>query len=128
MNLIFYVPEVGGVGNQIIGMAEKFRRVFPVNVYRVFRRLTHRLIRLVAEEVVTILFLPQRDRLREIFSIAHLLEGTRVVVILPDHDPTTIAQGHLLRPRFLTFVDSPLDELTAVLNKIGSNSRKKGAG
>jgi hypothetical protein len=128
MNVIFYVPKMDGIGEGMIELAEKFRRVFSVNIYRVFRRLTRRLNRLVAEEVVTVLFLPHQDRLREILSIVHLLERFRVIIILPDHDPTTIAQGHLLRPRFLTFVDSPLDELTAVLNKIGSNSGKKGAG
>jgi hypothetical protein len=128
MNLLFYIPEVEGLGERMIELAEKFRTAFPVDIYHVFRRLNNRFRRPVMEEVVTVLFLPHQDHLREILSIAPLLERSRVVILLPDHDPTTIAQGHLLRPRFLTFVDSPLDGLAAVLNKIGSNSRREGTG
>jgi hypothetical protein len=117
-----------GIGERLIELAEKFRPAFPVDIYHVFRRLNYRFRRPVAEEVVTVLFLPRQTHLQEILSIVHLLERSRVVVLLPDHNPTTVSQGHLLRPRFLTFEDSPLEELAAVLNKIGANSRKKGTG
>lgn len=123
MNLLFYIPEMGVEGERLIELAEKFKSSYPVDIYHVFRLLNLRFRRPVEKEDITVLFIPNREHLREVLSIIHFLERGRLVVILPDHDPITIAQGHLLRPRYLTFMDRPLNELAAVLEKIGSNSR-----
>jgi len=41
-----------------------------------------------------------------------------IVLILPDSSADTIARGHGLRPRFLTYADADFHELMAVVTRI----------
>ena len=42
----------------------------------------------------------------------------RVILILPDADPQTIARGHNLRPRYLSNIQSDFQDVAAVLRKM----------
>ena len=68
-------------------------------------------------EVVAILA-ASRKELRELLSLAQILEGLRIILVLPDADPQTIAQGHSLRPRYVTNIHSDFQDVAAVLGKI----------
>jgi hypothetical protein len=61
---------------------------------------------------------PTPKELMELVNIGWMLNDIRTIVLLPDHEDSTITMGHLLRPSFLTFCDADIEEVRAVLNNI----------
>ncbi len=61
------------------------------------------------------------DDLLEMLSIRRLLSDVPVILILPDRREETIATGHKLYPRFLTYVDGDLEEVGAVFERMLEN-------
>lgn len=77
----------------------------------------------LANRVVAILLLTSRESLSNILSIQYLLRGMDIILLAPDGDPETIAIAHQLRPRFLTYINSNPEELSAVLDKMLKKNR-----
>jgi hypothetical protein len=73
---------------------------------------------------IVILHAASRTDLDEILSIRQLLDDLRTILILPDRDHDTIAQGLTLRPRYLSFTDGDFGDVSAVLAKMLRFSRK----
>jgi hypothetical protein len=73
---------------------------------------------------IVILHAADRTDLDEILSIRQLLDDLRTILILPDRDHDTIAQGLTLRPRYLSFTDGDFGDVSAVLAKMLRFSRK----
>ncbi len=118
MNIIFYLPETTEVGKRIQKIVEKIEFQAETEVYRDMDGLSYRLRQPKAvPTIATILAATQKD-LKELTSIQHLLSGIPTVVILPDREKETTAVGYTFSPRFLTYVDSNLDEIVAVLDKM----------
>jgi hypothetical protein len=51
-------------------------------------------------------------------AIPELAVRSRNVVVLPDRSPETVAAGHRLQPRYLTFAPVSGDELVLVLERM----------
>ena len=79
---------------------------------------------------VVILVSKSKEELSELISIRDLLDDLRIILVLPDRERDTVSKGHILRPRFLSYIDSDFIEIAAVLNKILATSRpeEKGSG
>ena len=58
------------------------------------------------------------DHLRELVARRELIAKVRIILVLPDRTPETIAAGHSLQPRFITYRDSDLEKIGSVLRKI----------
>ncbi|MEN6332381.1 MAG: hypothetical protein ABFD57_10375 [Smithella sp.] len=56
--------------------------------------------------------------LEDILSIRELLEDAKIILIVPDTDPATLARGHTLRPRFLSDCGSDFVDVAAVLGRM----------
>jgi hypothetical protein len=67
---------------------------------------------------VAVILAPGREKLQELQSLDQMLERLRIILILPDADPQTIAQGHNLRPRYLADIQSDFQDVAAVLRKM----------
>jgi len=63
-----------------------------------------------------------KTRLMNVLLIKELLEDTNLILILNDKNSETIALGHHLRPRFITFADSDLLDVASVLIKMKEKS------
>ena len=55
-------------------------------------------------------------------TVAPLLSGLKILLVLPDHHASTIAMGHRLRPSLVTFTDGDPSKVCAVLSKIITKS------
>lgn len=69
-------------------------------------------------EEIIILFLDNRTRLAEMNSISNLLEGTRLIIILPDKSKETISLALSFYPRFFTQISQSYYELCEILKKM----------
>jgi hypothetical protein len=67
---------------------------------------------------VAVLLVSDQEDLQNIISIRHLFQTIRIILLLPNKAPETVAMAHQLRPRFLTGRNSDLAEVTAVLKKM----------
>ncbi len=66
-----------------------------------------------------------RADLKKILALKDLLQDRKIILILPDREEKTIAQGHTLRPRLLSFKDSDFYEIAAVLTKMTSSGESR---
>ena len=72
------------------------------------------------DATIAVLAPHHRASLDELLLVEELLNRLKIVLILPDHHPETIALGHSLRPRIVTFADDDLAKLAAILNKMSA--------
>jgi uncharacterized protein (DUF302 family) len=56
--------------------------------------------------------------LQDISSLQELLWPLRIILLLPDGDDETVAVGHSIRPRFVSYSNYDLDDVVAILNKM----------
>jgi hypothetical protein len=77
----------------------------------------------VVSELILILFCARKDELLRLILYRDLLLHYRVILVLPDTESETLSIGHLIRPRFTTFVDGDMIEISAVLSKMLQRSR-----
>jgi hypothetical protein len=123
MKVLLYTTEKSKVGERLEKMIKASINGTDVQVHRSIEMLTHKLCEPMAvscEDIVVFLAASKKD-LQDILSVRHLINDVRVIIILPDMEKATIAKGHLLRPRFLTFNDNNFEVVTAVLSKMIAN-------
>jgi hypothetical protein len=89
-----------------------------LEIYRTFSSFSDRLRKPMDDTPVAVILASSEDDLLTILSIGNLLYDVRFILILPDREDPTVAIGHSLRPRFLSYADSDFREVTAVLGKM----------
>jgi len=89
-----------------------------LEIFSSFRPLHRRLGKAQENAVVAILTADCRDQLESFKELQTLFVDVRIVLILPDNDPATLALGHKLYPRFLTYREGNMDDLVAVVARI----------
>jgi hypothetical protein len=87
-------------------------------VCRTIRDLSQSLRQPEEDLSVGVLLVSDQEDLQNIISIRHLFQTIRIILLLPNKEPETVAMAHQLRPRFLTGRNSDLAEVTAVLKKM----------
>jgi hypothetical protein len=116
MNVILYVPSSDG--NDIRQRIEGLIPEKGLRIYRTLEELSERLHQPIDPETILIIVASSQEKLSEIFPLRRVLGNIRTVVVAPDQDPKTVALAHQLRPRFLTYANSNLEDLTAVLQRM----------
>ena len=93
-----------------------------VTIYRTIDALSGGLRQPRNDVSVALLLASSKMDLHELVSLRDLLWDIKIILILPDSDPETIAKGHILRPRFLSYCDSNFQDVAAVLIQMIKNS------
>jgi hypothetical protein len=122
MGVLLYGKNNGGATRKY---SEAIERQVPGGVLEVFdsiEELTRRLQRFTGSSTVAVFLADTREELSALFLIRKLLDGVRLILILPDHSEATVAIGHRFHPRFLSFTDNGIREVPAVLGKMLGDS------
>jgi hypothetical protein len=116
MDVILYVPNSGqdDIRQRVEGLIPEKR----VKVYKTLEGLLERLHRPIDPETILIIVASSREKLSEVSPLRRILGDFRTIVVVPDQEPATVALAHKLRPRFLTYANSGLGDLVAVLQKM----------
>jgi hypothetical protein len=125
MNILFYTPNKQEIGKQL---QDLILSLIPPSGLEVFRTPTDFIKRLhqpIYFVDVALLIFSNREELREMVSLSYLFSNLRIILILPDHQPETIALGHKLYPRFISFVDSHLEEVRMVLENFNTSNQSR---
>ncbi|MDD5222430.1 MAG: hypothetical protein PHE84_00440 [bacterium] len=81
-----------------------------------------RILGLSRTNFIAVLFVSSQKELSQLVSLQDHLRGAKIILVLPDREKQTIAEGHQLQPRFLTFANGDLGEVKAVLGKMLSTA------
>ena len=117
-DVIFYRMFTEGVGGQLQTMIEDVVPNEDTEIYGSVDKLAQRLRRPSYYIGIAVLLISGREELWDVLSVRHLLDNVKVILILPDRKNETIELGHKLRPRFLSYADSDLKDVAAVLKKM----------
>lgn len=95
-----------------------------VEIIYTLEKLYERFSRHVASNAVAVLMISNRQELFHITKYADLLNNAKIVLILPDRAEETISMGHALYPRFISYTDGDLNDVTCVLHKMINRERQ----
>ena len=94
--------------------------VLPENIIVV--RSIENLLRILRQPLngvaAAVIFDSTEQELNSLLPFKELLLRTPVILVLPNNDRNTVAKGHSLRPRFVTFADSDFSDVRDVLRKM----------
>ena len=116
MKILFYSSkrEDHEIGERLktLTLAER------VEVYRSIEELVHGFYRLYDRDTIVLLQVRDREELLRIVSLRDLLQGLRVILLIPDGEEETISLAHRLRPRFLGNSENDFSDTFSVLQKM----------
>jgi hypothetical protein len=118
MDLIVYVPQEDESGRRLQEMVGRLVWQDTIEIFYTLKRLFFRLRHPTGQEDIAVLLASSTKELNELVTNSHLLNCLRIILILPDEEENTIAKGHLLRPRFISYKDNRFSDLSLVLQKM----------
>jgi hypothetical protein len=120
MNLFIYSSKSKGAANRLQWQIRSCMQGNPTETFNSVAHLSHRLHWPYAKrgETIAVLFAADRQDLANFLSIRDLLEGISIILVLPDNENETIAAGHRLRPRYISYADGNFEDVAAVLIKM----------
>ena len=89
-----------------------------VEIYYTLEKFYQRLTQSGSSNAVTVLLIASRHELENIVQYADLLCDQKIILVLPDRAQDTLSMGHALYPRYISYTDSDLQDVTSVLRKL----------
>ena len=126
MELIYYSARNGGPDERLRRVIELFFPKENSGIYGNPVEFAGALRKGSDASTIVLIHAVSKEDLRMIVEMKELLLDRRIILILPDRDTSTIAMGHILRPRLLSFEDSDFFEIAAVLTRM-TEPRNEGA-
>jgi len=118
MSVLLYSTPEKGPGERLHAVIKTFVPKRKIELLGTIQSLSDRLREPKHGEDIAILLAANRDELEDLLSVSDFLSDLRVVLVLPDREDDTIAKGHTLRPRFMSYADSSFIDVAAVLSKM----------
>ena len=118
--VLLFVPHARGASNGIAQAVEATLGPKCLQQVQSVGALRDRL-RKPRETRLAILVAETGGDLRRLAKLAPLLDNTRVVLVLPDGDDATVAEGHRLRPRVVGWGPDFLSQVPAIVSKMLAN-------
>lgn len=89
-----------------------------IELYRSVEAFSERLHQPSYGSPVAVIAVTDKADLQDISSLQELLWPLRIILLLPDGDDETVAMGHSIRPRFVSYCNDGLKDVAAILNKM----------
>lgn len=118
MNVLFYATIKDGVWECLQHKVEAVVPVESMEICRTIESLSERLCKPLYGLSIGVMLATSQKELQELLIIRDFIIDFRLILVLPDRKKETIAKGHLLRPRYLTYADGDFTDVAAVLGKM----------
>lgn len=118
MRLLFHAPPFNTSARALY---ENLRALDGIEQGEYIRSLNHLFNHLrtpIGISTLGIIWPSSRQELLKLRAKGYLFRDMRIILILPDHNPDTISEGHLLRPRFVGYADGDPNDVVAVVAKL----------
>ena len=89
-----------------------------IEIYRTIGSFLHRLQHPPDIPFVIVLLAAGEEDLSNLYALHLLLEGTRLILVLPDQGEETLKAAHRLRPRYITYTHNDFNDLVGVIQKM----------
>jgi len=125
VSILFYSGNSGKKGKIVQNIIEDQAWGESVERYRSVQKLAERLRQPRFSVILIVLLISSPKALMDVVMIRDLFADIPIILILPDRKKETIAKGHKLYPRFLSYIDGNFEDVALVLNKkIGKGRRE----
>jgi len=118
MSLIIYMPKAGESRRRLQELIGRLVWQEPIEIFYHFSQLDFRLRHPSGNEDIALLCASTLQDLHDFIRLRSLLSNLRLILIIPNRESETVAKGHLLRPRFMGYLDSDFSDLVLVLKKM----------
>jgi hypothetical protein len=118
VRLLFYARSDHHASKWLHGRIEAMVSMETREAYRDLDSLHRRLCQPRNGLTIAVLVAATGEELWELLAMRDLLADFRLILVLPDRSRETIAAGHRMVPRFLSYVDSGVEEVEAVLEQM----------
>jgi len=118
IHVLFYMPVRDERAEAGLKMMEKASLAARTEIFSSIEDLSTWLRRLLSGVTIAVLYAPRAGDFQILLSIKELLQDVYVLLVLPDRKASTLSRGHMLNPRFLTFVDADPSDVGLVLTKM----------
>jgi hypothetical protein len=118
VKILFYSSKRQAPG---VSIGASLRTLVPderIEIYRSIEDLANGLLQLLDPDAIVILQAGDRQELLRILSFRDLLQGVRVILLVPDREEETILLAHRLRPRFLGNSENDFSNTMSVVRKM----------
>ena len=124
MTLLVYAAKSYEVAQHLQQVIEEIVPKKNLEIYRNFNSLSYRLQQPMNGLRIAILLADSDQDLTDFLSLQDLLSELRIILILPNREPSTFEKAHILGPRFMTYTDSDFEDVKAVLGKMLSDLKR----
>lgn len=118
MNLVAYWNEKKGCGKRLFKAIKDVVPSDSLYLYHRIEDLSQGIRQVPWGSSIAVLLTSSTKELSEIIALKGLFLESRIILILPDRKKESIAKGHTLFPRFLSYADSDFRDVRAVLYKM----------
>ena len=122
-NVILYIPPAQRVGSRLKKNIEAVVMADNITLVQDAEKLDRILRKPLNNVDAAVLLNVSEENLLDILPLRDSLLRIPVILILSDQKSQTLAKGHTLRPRFISYTDSDFTDVRAVLEKLISKSR-----
>jgi len=122
--IIFFSTSCGGSEERLLRVIEAVVSRGNIRTYRTVDSFLKGLRQPRNDADIAILLASSKVELSylNLIPLRNLLWEMKTIVILPDSNPDTVAKGHILRPRFLSYCDGDFQDVAAVLGRMIGNA------
>ncbi len=125
MKLYVYAPKNLATSTRLEKVLNKHKAIINISFFREFDVFIQQFKQPAGIDAVIVILISNTETLSLFYSYFDLLEGTQIILVLPNRELKTLTQAHLLRPRYLSFTDTDLSDIEQVLKKMLEHRQPK---
>ena len=118
MPVVMWGNDLTSAGQQFQMAVERATGSSGLEIYNDPISLQQRLRRPGLPDSVAVLVAHTREDLVTAASLRTFLSEFKVILVLPDREKATVALGHSMSPRYMTYMDSNPADVAAVLTRM----------
>ena len=118
MDLLVFTPFKDQSGRRLQSLVGNLDWEGTIEIFHSLPQMTSRLFHPSGRETIALLLASTSQDLTHLVNLGSLLDNLRLILVLPDGEAETIAQGHRLHPRFLTYRGGDFSDVALVLQKM----------
>ncbi len=118
MKVFFYASEATPSTQRLEGLIQELAGAEEMEVFRNIGAFAAGIRRPKLSGLVAVVAAATKAELRDLQSLDYLLEGVKIVLVLPENNDEMVSLGHNFRPRYMGFFDNGHENVVAVLKKM----------
>ena len=126
--VILFIPEDADCPDQLHSLVESIRPFVVVEIVRSVGYLKGQFLPQAGQlgliVPIVIVLSPTKGDLKGLLKVEELFENARLILLLRDTDEETVALGHRLRPRFISYLGNGFSDIVAVVRKMAGDNRE----